>query len=112
MGAAERAAALDRYRQLTDEGLRVIGVAYRTLPARHAYGKEDEQDLVFAGFLAFSDPLLPGVASILAQLAADGVAVKILTGDSDAAARHVCAKVAFGPARVVTGDDIARMNDD
>ena len=112
MADAEREAALDRYRQLTDDGLRVIGVAYRTLPLRHEYGKEDERDLIFAGFLAFSDPLLPGVASMIAQLNADGVAIKILTGDSDAAARHVCAQVAFGPGHVVTGDDIERMNDD
>ncbi|HET6959718.1 MAG TPA: magnesium-translocating P-type ATPase [Vicinamibacterales bacterium] len=112
MSEADRAAALERYAQLTDDGLRVIGVAYRTLPLRHEYGKEDERELVFAGFLAFSDPLLPGVASMIAQLKADGVAVKILTGDSDAAARHVCAQVAFGLTRVVTGDDIARMNDD
>src|SRR5215831_13737485 len=33
MADAERAAALERYRQMTDEGLRVIAVAYRTLPA-------------------------------------------------------------------------------
>jgi len=112
MADAERAAALDRYQHLTDDGLRVIGVAYRTLPLRHEYGKEDERELIFAGFLAFSDPLLPGVASMIAQLNADGVAVKILTGDSDAAARHVCGQVAFGPTRVVAGDDIARMNDD
>ena len=112
MSDADRAAALARYQQLTSDGLRVVAVAYRVLPVRQAYDKNDESDLVLAGFLAFSDPILPDVASIIAQLEADGVTVKILTGDSDAAARHACAKVAFSPARVVTGDDIARMNDD
>jgi Mg2+-importing ATPase len=95
MSDADRAAALARYQQLTADGLRVIAVAYRTLPVRHAYSKDDETDLVLAGFLAFSDPILPDVASVIAQLAADGVAIKILTGDSDGAARHACAKVNF-----------------
>jgi len=112
MSDADRAAALARYQQLTADGLRVIAVAYRTLPVRHAYSKDDETDLVLAGFLAFSDPILPGVASIITQLEADGVAIKILTGDSDGAARHACAKVNFGPGRVVTGDEIAKMHDD
>jgi len=67
---------------------------------------------VFAGFLAFSDPILPDVASIIAQLKADGVAIKILTGDSDPAARHACSQVGFDAARIVSGDEIARMNDD
>jgi len=112
MSDADRAAALARYQTLTADGLRVVAVAYRMLPLRNAYSKSDEADLVFAGFLAFSDPILPDVAAIITQLEADGVSIKILTGDSDAAARHACAKVGFGPARVVTGDDIARMNDD
>jgi Mg2+-importing ATPase len=112
MNDADRAALADRYKQLTDDGLRVIAVAYRTLPLRSAYGHADEADFVFAGFLAFSDPILPDVASIIAQLKADGVAIKILTGDSDPAARHACSQVGFDAPRIVSGDEIARMNDD
>jgi Mg2+-importing ATPase len=112
MSDTDRTAATLRYEKLTDEGLRVVAVAYRRLDARRTYGKNDETDFVFAGFLAFSDPILPDVASLIAQLHADGVAVKILTGDSDAAARHACSQVGFGPTRVVTGDELAKMNDD
>src|SRR5262249_11277703 len=112
MSDADRHALEDRYHQLTDDGLRVIAVAYRTLPLRDGYGHADEADFVFAGFLAFSDPILPDVASIIAQLKADGVAIKILTGDSDPAARHACSQVGFDAPRIVSGDEIARMNDD
>ncbi len=112
MSEADRESALGLYQQLTADGLRVIAVAYRTVPVKRAYSNADETDFVFAGFLAFSDPIRPDVASILAQLASDGVAVKILTGDSDAAARHACAQVGFDAARIVSGDDIANMNDD
>ena len=112
MSDADRSTLAERYRQLTDDGLRVIAVAYRTLPVRGAYSNADETDFVFAGFLAFSDPILPDVASIIAQLKADGVAIKILTGDSDPAARHACGQVGFEAARIVSGDEIALMNDD
>ena len=50
----------------------------------------DEAELVLAGFLSFADPVLPDAADTLAQLKTDGVQVKILTGDGDVVARHVC----------------------
>jgi Mg2+-importing ATPase len=106
-----RAAALERYRHLSEEGLRVVGVAYRSLPIQPSYSVADEKDFVFAGFLAFADPILPEVGGIIAQLEADGVAIKIITGDSDVAARHACDQVRFSAARIVTGDEIARLDD-
>lgn len=110
--AADRTTALARYQHLSEEGLRVIAVAHRDLPARRSYTVDDERDLTFDGFLAFADPILPEVRTIIGQLAADGVALKILTGDSDVAARHACAQVGFPSGRIVTGDEIARMADD
>jgi P-type Mg2+ transporter len=107
----ERAAAIARYRQLSEAGLRVVAVAYRPLAVQPSYSATDEKDFVFAGFLAFADPILPEVGAILAQLEADGVTVKILTGDNDVAARHACDQVKFKTARIVTGDEIARLDD-
>jgi Mg2+-importing ATPase len=108
---AERAAAIARYRELSEAGLRVVAVAYRPLAVQPSYSVADEKDFVFAGFLAFADPILPEVGEILAQLEADGVTVKILTGDNDVAARHACDQVKFKTARIVTGDEIARLDD-
>src|SRR5262245_46827584 len=81
LGATERAAAHERYRQLSAEGLRVVAVAVRPLPLQQSYSVTDETGLVFVGFLAFADPILPDVGELIAQLKADGVAIKILTGD-------------------------------
>jgi Mg2+-importing ATPase len=111
LAEAERAAAVERYRELSASGLRVVAVAYRPLPIQNAYSLADEKDFVFAGFLAFADPILPEVGAIIAQLKADGVAIKIITGDSEPAARHCCEQVKFDAARIVTGDDIARLDD-
>jgi Mg2+-importing ATPase len=111
LGDTERAAAHDRYRELSAEGLRVVAVAYRALPQQASYSVADETGLVFVGFLAFADPILPDVGELIAQLKADGVAIKILTGDSDVAARHACDQVKIDGARIVTGDEMDRLDD-
>src|SRR4029077_12216658 len=57
-------------------------------------------------FVAFSDPVLPDSVEALAELKRDGVEVKILTGDNDLVARHVCEQVGLDAARIVTGDQL------
>jgi len=99
------------YRKLSEDGFRVLAVAYRAVPQQEAYRTADERELVLAGFLAFIDPPLEDAADVLAALRRDGVTVKILTGDSDLVARHVCVKVGLQPGRIVLGEELARMTD-
>ena len=101
-------AAHDRF---SAEGLRVLAVAYRWLEPRDAYSRADEADLVLAGFISFADPVLPDVAEVLAELKRDGITVKILTGDNELVAHHVCQRIGLADQRIVTGDDIARIDD-
>jgi P-type Mg2+ transporter len=99
------------YQQLNEEGFRVLAVAYRPVPPQQAYQPPDERDLVLAGFLTFSDPPLEDALETLTTLRRDGVTVKILTGDSDRVARHVCAQVGLDPGRIVLGDEVDHMTD-
>ncbi|HET9014934.1 MAG TPA: magnesium-translocating P-type ATPase, partial [Thermomicrobiaceae bacterium] len=99
------------YRRLSDEGNRVLAVAWRDVPDRPAYAAADEHDLTLAGFLAFSDPPLEDADDILRALASDGVEVKLLTGDNELVARHVCAAVGLDASRLVLGSDLERMTD-
>ena len=107
LDAATRQACAASHEHLSEDGLRVLAVAYRWLEPRAAYSRDDEADLVLAGFVSFADPVLPDVADVLAELKRDGVTVKILTGDNDAVARHVCRPLALDEQQIVTGDDIA-----
>jgi Mg2+-importing ATPase len=66
---------------------------------------------VLAGFVSFADPVLPDAAEVLAELKRDGVTVKILTGDNDLVAHHVCQRIGFEDQRIITGDDIERVDD-
>jgi P-type Mg2+ transporter len=92
-------------------GFRVLGVAFRQLKELTPLRTADERELTFVGALAFLDPPRPDAAEMIAALRRDGVQVKVLSGDSDLVARHVCGQVGLDNATVVTGDDIDRLSD-
>jgi Mg2+-importing ATPase len=99
------------YKGLCAQGYRVLAVAYRVVPPREAYHAVDEKDLVLAGFVAFFDPPLEGVADVLQALHEDGVEVKILTGDNELVTQHVCSQVGLDGTSIVLGEQIDRMTD-
>ena len=45
------------------------------------------------------------------RLARDGVQVKILTGDNEQVAQHVCAQVGLESERIVLGDELEKISD-
>lgn len=92
-------------------GLRVLAVAYRAVARQKAYRAADEKELVLAGFLTFADEPLETAAETLRAMAADGVEVKILTGDNELVARYVCEQVGLSGGRIVLGAQIERMSD-
>jgi Mg2+-importing ATPase len=108
---AARAICDATYAQLSEQGYRVLAIAYRAVPEQSAYRSADERDLTLAGYLAFLDPPLPDAAASLQAMRADGVQVKILTGDGDLVARHVCGQVGLDGRRIVLGSEIERMDD-
>ena len=53
---AEQRPAIDhRFAEMSNQGLRVLGLAVREVDAPHV-GKADEQGMTFLGFLVFADP--------------------------------------------------------
>lgn len=99
------------YDGMSAEGFRVLAVAYARVPKQSSYSINDERNLILAGFLAFADPPLEDSDEAIADLKRDGVAVKIITGDSELVARHVCTQVGIDPGEIVLGDDLQRMTD-
>jgi len=98
---------------LGEDGFRVLGVAWRAESAamQHAV-VSDESELVFAGFAAFLDPPKASAALALQALGASNVAVKIVTGDNERVTRHVCEQLGVAIEGLLTGTEIAAMNDD
>ncbi|AGU52946.1 magnesium-transporting ATPase, P-type 1 [Variovorax paradoxus B4] len=102
----ERCHALER------QGLRVLGVAWRDVPADHPHADvRDESALVFAGFAAFIDPPKAGAGEAMAALAKSGVHVKIVSGDSELVTQHLCTLLRIPVAGVLTGREISAMDD-
>jgi Mg2+-importing ATPase len=97
---------------LEAEGLRVLAIAWRTVPLDHPDAVvSDETELVLAGFAAFLDPPKESAASALAALTRAGVAIKIVTGDSDLVTRHVCAQLNIPVTGLLSGKEIALLDD-
>jgi Mg2+-importing ATPase len=76
------------------------------------YGRDDERDMTFMGFLTFLDRPKEGVSKTLAELAAVGVSVKIITGDSGLVARHIATLVGLRGDRVLTGRQLNDLTDE
>jgi len=93
------------------EGLRVLGLATGSIDPGRAYEKEDEHDLVFEGFLNFSDPPKAGIAAALDALRRLGVDVKVVTGDSRAAAVHLAERVGLDATAVLTASEVGDLSD-
>jgi Mg2+-importing ATPase len=96
---------------LSDEGFRLLAVAYADVPPRTSYSVRDEENLVLAGFLSFADEPLADAAEMLASLKRDGVNMKVISGDNDRVTAHVCAEVGVEAGRIMTGDDLEKMTD-
>ncbi len=101
----ERSAALE------DEGYRILGVATRHLETPAA-STADESDMELAGIVLLADPPKPDAAASVARLEELGVTVKMVTGDSHRVARHVASAVGLRTAQLLTGPDIAALDDD
>ena len=81
MSEADRASVLERVGRLADDGLRVIAVAERRVAAVPDGAADAEMALAFVGLAAFRDPLRPGVADAVAELAHAGVRTIVVSGD-------------------------------
>ncbi|HVR50768.1 MAG TPA: magnesium-translocating P-type ATPase, partial [Pseudorhodoferax sp.] len=97
---------------LNEQGLRVVAVAMKELPAsQSAYAVADEAGLTLVGYIAFLDPPKESTAPALRALAAHGVQVKVLTGDSELVAAHVCGRVGLAHSGFLLGPQVEKMDD-
>ncbi len=111
LDAESRTRCETTYQALSAKGFRTLAVAYAPVSQQNIYRAEDEQELVLTGFITFSDPPLETARFALKAMQRDGVEVKILTGDNELVASHICAQVGLNVGRVVLGSEVERMTD-
>ncbi len=113
LDATARARAAKVFDRLCAEGFRALGVAWRELePSRKEASVADEQELVFAGFIFFSDPPKASAGAAIAALGAKGVGVKILSGDNERVTQHVCVELGIPILGMLTGTEIEALSDE
>jgi Mg2+-importing ATPase len=111
LDAQARAGAEALFHRLSSEGYRVLAVAYRAVPAQPAYAVADERGLRLVGFAAFLDPPREGVRETVAALHADGITVKIITGDNELVTQRICEQVGLDADEIVLGEAVEGMSD-
>ena len=103
---------LEEYEELSRDGYRVLGIAYREFPqSKQVFTVADESDLILLGYIAFLDPPKGSAAKALASLKQFGVATKILTGDNALVTRKICKDVGLDDQEVITGDKLLGLDE-
>lgn len=93
------------------QGLRALAVAWKPAEGQDKIGADDEHALVFVGFCIFVDPPKASAAGAVARLEAAGIRVKVISGDASAVVQHLVAALALPVDGVLTGEEIANLND-
>ncbi len=118
MNDATRQCIRDANDSMTQDALRVLGVAYRVVEnapdANTVPVDELEKDLVFVGLVGMIDPPREEVKHAMEKAAHAGIRTVMITGDYPNTARAVALEIGLLRTghEVLTGADLDRMSDD
>ena len=100
-----------RYLEWSNQGIRVLGVAKKFVEPKEKYVVEDEEQMTFVGFLLLFDHLKEDVARTISDLAINGIALRVITGDNKLIAMHTAGCVGLEIKGVITGSELIKMSD-
>lgn len=104
------------YQELTSKGLRVIGLGFKSIPmsAEYQLSTADMKEIVFAGLVAFRDPLRPEVANAIQQCRNAGIRTVMITGDHKLTAATIANELGMdvGADEVIEGSELDILSDD
>jgi Ca2+-transporting ATPase len=117
LDAKARKRILDANDAMTEDALRVLGLAYRVVkdvPDREIQPEEVEKDLVFVGLIGMIDPPRVEVKPALEEARHAGIRTVMITGDFPKTASAIAKAIGLLlPGRkVATGADIDKMTDE
>lgn len=101
-----------RFNELSQEGFRVVALAFKEIGQKKEYNEKDEAGLTFNGFLSFLDPPKETAVEALKTFKNLGVELKILTGDNELVTMEVCREVGLKiKNRVILGSELEKMGE-
>jgi Ca2+-transporting ATPase len=112
LGDVERDRLVTKMEALAADGIRVLGIAYRSGVENGASPSVLEQDLTFLGMIGMIDPLREDVKMSVAECQAAGIRPVMITGDHPAMAGCIARELSMpSEDAVITGLEIAKMSD-
>lgn len=100
----------EKFVKLSEQGLRIIAVAYKKGKKKN-YSKNDEKELIFLGFLTFSDPPKKTIRESLEKLKLLNIDFKILTGDNEIITQKIANDVGVPIKKIILGNEMDKYND-
>lgn len=99
---------------MAGDALRVLGLAMKRVPGhRTTISSDDLHDLVLVGLQGMIDPPREEAIEAVAKCKRAGIRVAMITGDHAATAAAIAGRLGIADGgRVLTGEQISRMNDD
>jgi Ca2+-transporting ATPase len=94
------------------DGLRVLAVARARFGASELPQGQHDFDFELVGLVGLEDPVRPGVPAAVAECAAAGIRVVMITGDSPETAAAVARQVGLPPGEVLTGREVEALSED
>jgi Mg2+-importing ATPase len=101
----------ERFADLSRQGFRTLGIAWRDVGSASHVTRDEESAMVFAGLLVLFDPPKAGVGGTISDLKRLGVSVKMITGDNRLVAAHTSAQVGLSNPQLLSGTDLRSMSD-
>ena len=91
------------------KGFRTIALAYKELQ-QNTVVKDDEQNMVFAGFILLQDPVKKGIIDTIQDLKKLQVGLKIITGDNKNVAQSIALQIGIEQPVVMSGKELQGMS--
>ncbi len=97
--------------EMAGEGLRMLGVARANFSGKSLPKSPRGFAFEFAGLVGLRDPLRDSVPEAVSQSLSAGIRVIMITGDYPATAKAIALQAGIHCDQVVTGDDLAKLDD-
>lgn len=105
----DKSKAQKLFKDLSLQGLRVVALAIKSINKKSEYTWDDMDNLDFQGFITLTDVPKEAVLEALDKLEELGIALKIITGDSEIVTEHICKEVGLQITGILTGKDLVKL---
>ncbi|MBR1282910.1 cation-translocating P-type ATPase [Bradyrhizobium sp. AUGA SZCCT0177] len=111
LGEADSAALKQSIDDMASAGLRVLGAARAKYVGPEWPASPCQFTFEFLGLVGLADPLRPSVIEAMRECRSAGIKAVMITGDYPATANAIARQAGFKPGEVITGEELAKLDD-